>query len=149
MGGGKHKKQNPHGSPTGKKLRGDKLAQKVHGRKGMHKDRREKGQSHQSISVGREQREIDLNDDEFQIIWLLFVRHVYNHPGMEWEQLTMELDMINIPHEEADPFLQELRSKVSPWLKYTPYFSAYLDKDFVGEISEFTSTYLDRKKETK
>ncbi len=149
MGGGRHRRQNPRGSPTGKKLRGDKRAQKVHGRKGMHKDRRVKGQSHRPITVGREKREIDLNDDEFQIIWILQVRRIYQHPGMEWEQLTRELEMIRIPKEEADQFLQNLRTKVGPWLKYTPFFGAYLNRKDASEIADFTSKYLERKRETE
>ena len=93
---GRHKAQNPRGPPKGRKLAGDILAERVHGRKGMHGEHREKGASHKAIQ-GLERQRAPLTGDLFQILWLLFTRHKFSHPGLAWEDLLMELELIDVP----------------------------------------------------
>ena len=139
---GRHKAQNPRGSPKGRKLAGDVLAEKVHGRSGMYKKHREKGVSHKTIPEPERQEE-PLTDDQFQILWLLFTRHKFSHPGLAWEDLLMELELINIPEEAADAFMAALRDRVDPWLIYTPGFGAHLDRQHIDAIESALTSFLE------
>jgi len=142
---GRHKAQNPRGSPSGRKLAGDALAEKVHGRKGMHKDRREKGISHKTIK-GPEAQKAPLSDDQFQVLWLLFTRHRFSHPGLPWDDLLLELELIDIPEARADDFMRGLSERVGPWLVYMPGFGVYLSRTHIDDISAYLRTFLEARK---
>ena len=142
---GRHRRENPRGSPTGRKLPGDVLAERVHGRRGMHKEHREKGASHTTIHKP-EPSKAKLSDDEFQILWLLFTRHKFSHPGLAWEDLLMELELIEIPEEAADAFMAALRDRVDPWLICRSGFGAHLDRRHIDAIESALRSFLESRK---
>lgn len=120
MGGGKHKRLNPRGSPSGRKLSGDQLAEKVRGRKGMYDPQREKGPSHKKLESDKEVVIQGLSKDEFQIIWFLHRRDNFCPSELIWDELVRELEVIGMEDAsmEADAFLGKLRRKTDGWLKY-------------------------------
>ena len=149
MGGGKHKRQNPHGSPGGRKLPGDVLAEKVRGRKGMYEEQREKGESHRALPSERVLEELVLDDDEFQIVFLLHVRGKYGSPGLGWDDLVRELRVIQAAKDdgEADDFMRSLTDRARGWLSYIPYHSVHLNDTHRRSIGEYVSQCLQGKKE--
>ena len=150
MGGGKHRRQNPHGSPGGRKLPGDVLAEKVHGRRGMHDERREKGESRTALLSERAVESVILDDDEFQILYLLHVRGKYGPPGLGWDDLVRELRVIGVARDDgkADDFIRPLVDKTRGWLTYVPYHSVHLNSAHRQAIGEFVSKCLQAKKES-
>ncbi len=111
----------------------------------MFKDRREKGASHKALQ-GTEGQKPPLTDDQFQILWLLFTRHRFSRPGLEWDDLLMELELIDIPEEDADDFLKALRDRVDPWLTHTPGFGAYLNRQHIDAIKTTLQSFLENRK---
>ncbi len=149
MGGGKHRRQNPHGSPGGRKLPGDVLAENVHGRKGMYDERREKGESHKALRSERAIEELVLDDDELQVVYYLHVRRKYGPPGLGWEDLVRELRIIHAAKDdaEADDFLRSLVDRTRGWLTYVPYHGVHLNDTHRQTIGEYVSRCLQAKKE--
>jgi hypothetical protein len=138
---GRHRRQNPRGSPTGRKLAGDVLAEKVHGRKGMDRSRRKKGRSHVALAEAPPRRE-PLTRDQFQILWFLFTRGKTSHPGLPWDELVRELELLDVPEREADAFMVRLQERVDPWLVYIPGFGAYLNRDQIVGIGDALKSAL-------
>jgi len=135
---------NPRGSPDGRKLAGDRLAEDVHGRKGMDKLRREKGPSRQLISSNRETTVKGLNKDEFQIIWFLHVRKKYCPLIWGWDELVNELSILGVQNASinASEFIDSLFRKTNGWLKYVPSHSICLKGEHAQEIQRFLEEFL-------
>lgn len=150
MGGGKHRRQNPRGSPGGRKLPGDVLAENVHGRRGMYNERREKGVSHVALPSEGVGESVILDDDEFQILYLLHVRGKYGPPGLAWDDLDLELRVIGVASDggKADDFIRQLVDKIRGWLMYVPYHSVHLNSAHRQAIGKYVSAYLQAKKES-
>lgn len=150
MGGGKHRRQNPHGSPGGRKLPGDLLAEKVHGRRGMYDERREKGESHRALISDKVVQTLFLDDNEFEIVFLLHMRRKYGPPGLVWNDIVRELRVISAANDdgEADDFMRTLVDKTKGWLIYVPYHSVYLNDAHRQEIGEYVTKCIQAKKES-
>lgn len=145
MGGGKHERQNPRGSIGGRKLPGDQLAEDVHGRRGMYKGRRRKGQLQQRLESGEEKTTQGLNRDESQLIYFLHIRQKYCPSILSWDDTLAELEVIGLMNAptEADGFIHSLESKTNGWLKYISCHSLCLRREHALEIQQFLKEYIE------
>jgi len=151
MGGGKHKRLNPRGSQNGRKLAGDRLAEDVHGRKGMHKPQREKGPSRKILDSQREMVVQDLNKDEFQLLWLLHGKGRYCPWSYDWGELLDELKALgkDNAYVDADELLTSISQKRKGWLEYISYRSVCLRREHAQEIHQFVVDFLQTNEENE
>ena len=147
MGGG-HERANPRGSVGGRKLPGDQLAEAVHGRRGMNKIRRRKGQFQQQLESGERETTSSLNDDEFQLIYFLHVRNKYCPLILTFDDYVTELNVIGVAEasSKADDLVRDLQRKTNGWLYYISCHSLCLRKEHASEIQKFIEEYLEANK---
>jgi hypothetical protein len=144
MGGGKHERLNPHGSPGGQKLPGDQLAEDVHGRKGMYQPRRRKGRLETSLEKGAQVVTNGLTNDDFQIVFILFTHQKFCPSVMLWDEILGELKAIgrSVDSTEPDEFIKSVVARTDAWIAYVPSYSLCLRREHAFEIQEFVNKHL-------
>jgi hypothetical protein len=149
MGGGKHEKLNPRGSPGGRKLAGDRLAEDVHGRRGMDQPRRRKGQRETILEKGSQVVTNGLTNDDFQIVFILLTHQKFCPSVMLWDEILRELKVIGISVDSTEPdeFIKSVVARTGGWLTYVPSYSLCLRREHTSEIREFVKKHLEANQE--
>ena len=140
MGSGGHERANRRGT-TRKRTPGDRLAEAVHGRDGMDKERRKKGVGVTPLEKQEKIMGLTLTKDESQILYYLHSQFPYRGKKIDWNVIIRELKVIGIESNQNE-FMQTLSGKIPNWMNYIPYVSVSLQYGFIKEISEFTTKFM-------